>query len=199
MATTVSAPPARVRWGDVDDEEDALPPPSTTGPDARGVKTAVEYRRVGGDTVKVTTKTRVSKVERKVYKVRVPQGGAGAGGAPPPAPAFFFCFLSARRRTTDRQGARPAHTPGRALGGDTLTRTLPCPAHTPTTAGRRGAAGLGPVWRRCGGSGDRLDHRAGERGHPVRARARGQADPGRAQAGGRHEVGAGRVGQVCHR
>jgi translation initiation factor 3 subunit G len=69
MATAL-APPTRVRWGDVDDDEEALPPPSCSGPDARGIKTAVEYRRnERGETVKVTTKTRVSKVERKVYTV----------------------------------------------------------------------------------------------------------------------------------
>jgi len=91
MATAVAS---RVRWGDVDDEEDALPPPSVSGPDARGVKTAVEYRRnERGEAVKVTTKTRVSKVERKVYTVSFFVGGARWERADRPAAAvarFFF-------------------------------------------------------------------------------------------------------------
>ena len=102
MATAV-ATPARVRWGDVDDEEDALPPPSTTGPDARGIKTATEFRRnERGEMVKVTTRTRVSKVERKVYKVRVRE--------------FIFrstCPGKGKRRAR-RRGASQTHESPRA-------------------------------------------------------------------------------------
>ena len=70
----------RVRWGDaVDDDDDTvLPPPSVTGPDAKGIKTRVEYKKnAKGETVKVTTRTKVLKVEKKMYKVSV---GLGVGG-----------------------------------------------------------------------------------------------------------------------
>ena len=61
----------KIRWGDTLDEDDSLPANSISGPDSRGVKTFVEYKRNDkGEAVKVTTKTRVSKVEKKVYKVR---------------------------------------------------------------------------------------------------------------------------------
>ncbi|KAK9827377.1 hypothetical protein WJX81_003907 [Elliptochloris bilobata] len=60
----------KIRWGDTLDEDDSLPSNSISGPDSRGVKTIIEYKRNDkGEAVKVTTKTRVSKVEKKVYKV----------------------------------------------------------------------------------------------------------------------------------
>lgn len=64
----------KMRWGDTLDDDDAndLPPSTETGPDARGFKTKVEYKRNDkGETVKVTTKTRIIKVEKKVYEVSV--------------------------------------------------------------------------------------------------------------------------------
>ena len=67
----MAAAVARPRWGDTLDEDDVLPPPTLTGPDGRGIKTLVEWKKNGrGETVKVTTKTRVSKIEKKLYKVR---------------------------------------------------------------------------------------------------------------------------------
>ena len=66
MATTT-----RIRWGDTLDEDDALPPPSVSGPDNKGVKTITDYKKNDkGETVKLTTKVRLSRVERKVYEVR---------------------------------------------------------------------------------------------------------------------------------
>lgn len=52
-------------------EEEELPPSTTTGPDAKGIVTKVEYyRNEKGEVMKKTTKTRVVKIEKKVYKVR---------------------------------------------------------------------------------------------------------------------------------
>ena len=75
MAATTAAPPATTqRWGDVDDDADdavILPPPTTSGPDSRGIKTTVEYRRNDkGEIVRMTSRVRVVKVEKKLYKVR---------------------------------------------------------------------------------------------------------------------------------
>ena len=60
---------AKMRWGDTLDDEDGngdLPPSTETGPDAKGFKTKVEYKRnEKGETVKVTTRTRIIKVEKK--------------------------------------------------------------------------------------------------------------------------------------
>ena len=202
MATAL-APPTRVRWGDVDDDEEALPPPSCSGPDARGIKTAIEYRRnERGEAVKVTTKTRVSKVERKVYTVSFGGGGAveggGGGGRRSTAGGVFFFLLAragagagVRRERTCPPYARPLPPP-------TLSHTWNAPSQPPPLlyAGRGSPPGLAPLRRRGRRGADRLDHRPSERGHPLRAGPGGQADPGRAQAGGGHEVGAGRVGQV---
>lgn len=59
----------KLRWGDTLDEEDVLPAGSTTV-DARGVKTIISYTRNSkGETVKTTTKLRVSKIQQKTYKV----------------------------------------------------------------------------------------------------------------------------------
>ena len=63
------------KWGDLLEDEEELPPSTTSGPDARGVVTKVEYyRNDKGEVMKKTTKTRVVKIEKKVYKVR-PGGG----------------------------------------------------------------------------------------------------------------------------
>ena len=63
----------KIRWGDtLDDDEVVLQMPqgSETGPDVRGVKTVVEYKRnEKGDIVKVTTRIKTSRIEKKVYKV----------------------------------------------------------------------------------------------------------------------------------
>lgn len=62
-----------MRWGDTLDDDDFLPPTTVTGPDAKGIKTMVEYKKNDkGDLVKTTTKMRVSRVERKQYNVRLP-------------------------------------------------------------------------------------------------------------------------------
>lgn len=59
-----------MRWGDTLDDDDFLPPTTVTGPDAKGIKTMVEYKKNDkGDLVKTTTKMRVSRVERKQYNV----------------------------------------------------------------------------------------------------------------------------------
>lgn len=45
---------------------------SVTGPDAKGVKTVVEYKKNDkGEIVKVTTRIKTSNIEKRVYKVRV--------------------------------------------------------------------------------------------------------------------------------
>jgi translation initiation factor 3 subunit G len=79
----------KIRWGDTLDEDDSLPANSISGPDGRGVKTIVEYKRNDkGEAIKVTTKTRVSKVEKKVYKARPAARAARARRAarrPPPS------------------------------------------------------------------------------------------------------------------
>eukprot|EP00887_Chlorella_sp_A99_P007692 scaffold20.g7692.t1 len=49
--------------------QEELPAPTTTGPDPKGIVTKVEYfRNDKGDVLKRTTKTRVVKVEKKVYQ-----------------------------------------------------------------------------------------------------------------------------------
>ncbi|PSC71007.1 Eukaryotic translation initiation factor 3 subunit G [Micractinium conductrix] len=58
------------KWGDLLEEEEELPQSTTTGPDAKGVVTKVEYyRNEKGEVMKKTTKTRVVKIEKKVYQV----------------------------------------------------------------------------------------------------------------------------------
>ena len=66
------------RWGDVLDEEEIgqyvtpLPVPTETGPDFRGVKTFVSWKRNDkGELVKMTTRVRVAKIEKKTYKVQL--------------------------------------------------------------------------------------------------------------------------------
>lgn len=65
----------RMRWGDALDEEEegsptsVLPPSTVNGPDARGIKTYIDYRKNDkGEVVKVTTKVRVTRVQKKLYK-----------------------------------------------------------------------------------------------------------------------------------
>ena len=55
-------------WGDEDfqDEEGFLPPKEVTGPDARGIKTEIEYAFVDGKKMKTTRRIRVSTREVKV-------------------------------------------------------------------------------------------------------------------------------------
>ena len=68
------------KWGDLLEDEEELPPPSTTGPDARGVVTRVEYTRNDkGEVLKKVTKTRVVKIEKKVYKARHRRAAGGGG------------------------------------------------------------------------------------------------------------------------
>lgn len=58
------------KWGDLLEDEEELPPSSTTGPDAKGVVTKVEYyRNDKAEVMKKITKTRVVKIEKKVYKL----------------------------------------------------------------------------------------------------------------------------------
>ena len=62
----------KVRWGDTLDEDDSLPSNTISGPDKQGIQTITEYKRNDkGETVKVTTKVRIAKVERKIYAVSV--------------------------------------------------------------------------------------------------------------------------------
>jgi len=76
--------PTTQRWGDVDDDADdavILPPPTTSGPDSRGIKTTVEYKRNDkGEIVRVTSRVRVVKVEKKLYKVRGEKEGEKRSG-----------------------------------------------------------------------------------------------------------------------
>eukprot|EP00891_Asterochloris_glomerata_P001492 jgi/Astpho2/1492/Aster-05376 len=60
----------KMRWGDTLDEDtsDVLPERSVVGPDAKGYKTVTEYKKNDkGETVRMVTKTRLSKVEKKLY------------------------------------------------------------------------------------------------------------------------------------
>ena len=83
---------SRPRWGDTLDDDDVgfLPPTEVTGPDAKGIKTIVEYKRNDkGDTVKVTTRIKIVKMDKKQYEVslsshraqacRLPRGPLGLG------------------------------------------------------------------------------------------------------------------------
>ena len=63
---------SNIRWADTldDDEEREIPVGSVTGPDAKGVKTVIEYKKNDkGDVVKVTTRIKTSNIEKRVYKV----------------------------------------------------------------------------------------------------------------------------------
>ena len=57
------------RWGDLLEDEEPVPPSTTSGPDAKGIVTKVEYfRNEKGDLIKRTTKTRSVKIERRAYR-----------------------------------------------------------------------------------------------------------------------------------
>lgn len=51
------------------EDEEPVPPPTTSGPDAKGIVTKVEYfRNDKGELMKRTTKSRVVKIEKRTYK-----------------------------------------------------------------------------------------------------------------------------------
>lgn len=57
------------RWGDLLEDDEELPQATTSGPDAKGILTKVEYHRNDkGEVMKKTTRTRVVKIEKKVYQ-----------------------------------------------------------------------------------------------------------------------------------
>jgi len=57
------------RWGDLLEDEEELPPTTSSGPDAKGMVTKVEYfRNDKGEVMKRTIKSKVVKIERHVYK-----------------------------------------------------------------------------------------------------------------------------------
>lgn len=63
---------SKIRWADTLDDDDVkeIPVGSVSGPDAKGVKTVVEYRKnEKGEIVKVTTRIKTSTIEKRVYKV----------------------------------------------------------------------------------------------------------------------------------
>lgn len=65
---------SKIRWADTLDDDDVkeIPVGSVTGPDAKGVKTVIEYKKNDkGEIVKVTTRIKTSTIEKRVYKVRV--------------------------------------------------------------------------------------------------------------------------------
>lgn len=63
------------RWGDLLEDEEELPPTTVTGPDGKGVVAKVEYSRTDkGDVIKKTTRTKVVKIEKRVYQVRPRRG-----------------------------------------------------------------------------------------------------------------------------
>lgn len=60
------------RWGDLLEEEEELPPSTTSGPDAKGMMTKVEYfRNDKGEVMKRIIKSRVVKIEKRVYDTAV--------------------------------------------------------------------------------------------------------------------------------
>lgn len=60
----------RRRWGDADDDEDALPESTTVGPNDRGIITKTEYyKNPKGVAMKKITKIQLVKVQTKVYEV----------------------------------------------------------------------------------------------------------------------------------
>ena len=60
----------KIRWGDTLDEDDSLPSNSIVGPDKSGVVTKTTYSRNDkGEILKTVVKTRVSRVEKKIYAV----------------------------------------------------------------------------------------------------------------------------------
>lgn len=60
----------RRRWGDADDDEDALPESTTVGPNDRGIITKTEYyKNPKGVAMKKITKIQLVKVQTKVYEI----------------------------------------------------------------------------------------------------------------------------------
>lgn len=177
------------KWGDLLEDEEELPPSTTTGPDAKGVVTKVEYyRNEKGEVMKKTTKTRVVKIEKKVYKVR-PGGGrraAGGGGAHRPtiACALPGVMMPAGCCTPCVCGRAAASCPANS---DPSRRT---PSNHRVAAGGPGpSCRLEEVWRgshrACGRQRDQPDTRRGASGaHPAPE----------ADAGG--EGGQGKLGQL---
>lgn len=54
------------------EDEEELPQPTVSGPDAKGILTKVEYyRNDKGEVMKRTVKTRVVKIEKRVFKVSI--------------------------------------------------------------------------------------------------------------------------------
>jgi translation initiation factor 3 subunit G len=72
-AVDKSAKPAKMRWGELDEEDGEdldflLPPKQAIGPDGNGIKKVIEYKfNDDGNKVKITTTTRV----RKLAKARL--------------------------------------------------------------------------------------------------------------------------------
>lgn len=67
---------ARPRWGDEEEDEEALPPRHETPADEQGIKTITEYYRDNkGRAMKRTTKVKVAAIKQKVYKVRLEENG----------------------------------------------------------------------------------------------------------------------------
>lgn len=63
---------SKIRWADTLDDDDVkeIPMGSTSGPDAKGVKTVIEFKKNDkGEIVKVNTRIKTSKLEKRVYKV----------------------------------------------------------------------------------------------------------------------------------
>lgn len=61
---------ARPRWGDEEEDEEALPARQETGADENGIKTITEYYRDNkGRAMKRTTRVKVAAIKQKVYKV----------------------------------------------------------------------------------------------------------------------------------
>lgn len=68
------------RWGDLLEDEEELPPTTVTGPDAKGIIVRTEYvRNDKGDVIKKTTRTKVVKIEKRVYQVRWGWGKVAKG------------------------------------------------------------------------------------------------------------------------
>lgn len=61
---------SRPRWGDEEEDEEALPPRHESAVDENGVKTITEYYRDNkGRPMKRTTKVKVAAIKEKVYKI----------------------------------------------------------------------------------------------------------------------------------
>lgn len=109
----------KMRWGDsLDDDDDSLPPTQVIGPDKNGTKTVVEYyKNDKGESVKKTTKIKVVKVEKKIYKVGSPPSSPPPLPLPPPVlprPAHPSCGHT-RMRTLRRSGSALSAPPSPPL------------------------------------------------------------------------------------